>query len=96
METIKIAVFVPSSVALKEGKVTSGRTTWSPSEVDLAGLADEARTVLARHLDSPHGSALELDTATVDAASVGRAVEKILARDREAAATHARPVAVIV
>lgn len=92
METIKIAVFVPSSVALKEGKVTSGRTTWSPSEADLAGLADEARTVLGRHLDSPHGSALELDTATVDAASVGRAVEKILARDREAAATHARHI----
>lgn len=92
METIKIAVFVPSSVALKAGKVTSGRTTWSPSEADLAGLADEARTVLARHLDSPHGSALELDTATVDAASVGRAVEKILARDREAAATHARHI----
>ena len=37
--SIKIAVFVPSSVALKAGKVTSGRTTWSPSEADLAGLA---------------------------------------------------------
>ena len=52
METIKIAVFVPSSVALKAGKVTSGRTTWSPSEADLAGLADEARTVLGRRSKS--------------------------------------------
>ena len=91
MEKIKIAVFVPSSVSLREGKVTSGRTTWSPSETELAALSDEARALLARYVDGPsNGSALELDTATVDAAAVGRAVEKILARDREAVATHNR------
>jgi len=105
METIKIAVYVPQSVALSARQTSYGVSVFAPTSGHLAEIDAAAMAVVEPFLYSGpvlSGSQrhLNLDAATVDWATVKAAIDREVAeraaREAESAAIHERAVVELV
>ena len=74
MDRIAIKVYVPQSVALREGKSRFGATAYEPTDEELAELTSEERESIATI------GTIELDAATVDWATVARGLRAEIAK----------------